>query len=158
MARHKKHRRSRRRHSSSMLGAIDITNILGVVAGAVGSKLIDKVIPDSIDKKIASGGKVAIGLVLPMLVKSGKAKNIMAGVGAGFIAVGSVELLNSFGVLAGLGAPDSDMLVVSLEGADDIPVVNGADDIPVVQGLGENILAEDVLAQAEADSSDGSED
>ena len=136
------------------MGGIDITNILGVIVGAVGSKLIDKVIPDSIDKKIASGGKVAIGLLLPMLSKDGKMKNILGGVGAGFVAVGSVELLNSFGVLSGLGASDSDMLVVSLEGADDLDVINGLD---VIQGLdvingGESVLANvDVLADTEAD-------
>jgi hypothetical protein len=133
------------------MGAIDITNVLSVVVGAIGSKLIDKVVPESIDKKIASGGKVAIGLLMPMLSKDGKTKNMLSGVGAGFIAVGSVELLNSFGVLSGLGAKDDDMLVVSLEGADDLSVINGADDLNVINGS-EDVLADNVLADVEADS------
>lgn len=130
-----------------LLGAIDTTNILGVVLGSVGAKLVDKVIPDTVDAKIVAGGKVALGIALPMIVKDGKSKNMMAAVGSGLIAVGSVELLSSFGVLNGVGANDSDMLVVSLDGIDDIPVVNGADDIPVVNG-DETVLAgtETVLA------------
>jgi hypothetical protein len=139
------------------LGAIDMSNVLGVIAGAVGGKLLDKIIPESIDAKIVSGGKIALGLALPMFVKTGKAKDVAAGIGSGLIAVGSVELLNSFGVLAGLGAKDSDMLVVSLEGVDDIQVINGVDDINVINGLGEDVLAEDVLAMAEGDEDDQDE-
>lgn len=129
------------------LGAIDTTNILGVVAGTVGAKLVDKIIPDTVDAKLIAGGKVALGIALPMLVKDGKTKNMLSAVGSGMIAVGTVELLSEFGVLNGVGANDSDMLVVALDGVDDIPVVNGTDDIPVVNG-DESVLAgnESVLA------------
>lgn len=141
----RKSSRSRSR-SRSMIGAIDFNSVVGVVVGAVATKLLDKVIPDTINDKIVSGGKIALGLTLPMLSKEGKTKNLLSGVGNGMIAVGVVELLNSFGVLNGLGANDDEMLVVSLDGADDLNVVNGMDDLNVVNGLGDDVLGDDVLA------------
>jgi len=157
--RKKKSTRSRSRsRSRSSMGAIDTTGILGVVVGAVATKLLDKVIPDSINDKIVSGGKVALGIALPMLVKDGKMKNVLQGVGNGMVAVGVVELLNSFGVLNGLGANDDDMLLVSLEGTDDISVINGDDDINVINGLGDDVLADDVLADMDMDYMDGDDD
>jgi len=152
----RKSSRSRSR-SRSMIGAIDFNSVMGVVVGAVATKLLDKVIPDTINDKIVSGGKVALGLALPMLSKEGKTKNLLSGVGNGMIAVGVVELLNSFGVLNGLGANDDEMLVVSLDGADDLNVVNGADDINVVNGLGDDVLADDVLADMNYDDDDENE-
>jgi hypothetical protein len=137
-----------------MIGAIDFNSVMGVVVGAVATKLLDKVIPDTINDKIVSGGKVALGLALPMLSKEGKTKNLLSGVGNGMIAVGVVELLNSFGVLNGLGANDDEMLVVSLDGADDLNVVNGTDDINVVNGLGDDVLGDDVLADMEMSGDD----
>lgn len=149
----RKSSRSRSR-SRSMIGAIDFNSVMGVVVGAVATKLLDKVIPDTINDKIVSGGKVALGLALPMLSKEGKTKNLLSGVGNGMIAVGVVELLNSFGVLNGLGANDDEMLVVSLDGSDDLNVVNGMDDINVVNGLGDDVLADDVLADMEMSGDD----
>lgn len=149
----RKSSRSRSR-SRSMIGAIDFNSVMGVVVGAVATKLLDKVIPDTINDKIVSGGKVALGLALPMLSKEGKTKNLLSGVGNGMIAVGVVELLNSFGVLNGLGANDDEMLVVSLDGADDLNVVNGTDDINVVNGLGDDVLGDDVLADMEMSGDD----
>jgi hypothetical protein len=117
----------RRRHSG--MGAIDTTNILGVVGGAVLAGYLNKIVPATVNDKVLAGGKVALGVALPMIFKSGKTKNIMTGVGAGMIAVGSVDLLKSFGALSG---------------SFDIPVVNGdilagdedemGQDIPVVNG------------------------
>ena len=152
----RKSSRSRSR-SRSMIGAIDFNSVVGVVVGAVATKLLDKVIPDTINDKIVSGGKIALGLALPMLSKEGKTKNLLSGVGNGMIAVGVVELLNSFGVLNGLGANDDEMLVVSLDGADDLNVVNGMDDINVVNGLGDDVLGDDVLADMDYDDDDDNE-
>lgn len=149
----RKSSRSRSR-SRSMIGAIDFNSVMGVVVGAVATKLLDKVIPDTVNDKIVSGGKIALGLALPMLSKEGKTKNLLSGVGNGMIAVGVVELLNSFGVLNGLGANDDEMLVVSLDGADDLNVVNGMDDINVVNGLGDDVLGDDVLADMEMSGDD----
>lgn len=148
MAKSRKHRKVARKHHrrsrGSMMGAIDTTNILGVALGAVAAKFVDKIIPETVDAKIVAGGKIALGVALPMFVKSGKAKDILAGVGSGMLAVGTVELLTSFGVLSGVGANDDDMLVVSLEGVDDINVINGVDDIRVINGIDtETVLAGD---------------
>lgn len=143
----KKHKVSgvKRRHSRKHgVGAIDFTNILSVVAGAVAGKMVGKVVPSTVDPRIVSGGKVALGIALPMLSKSGSTKNILAGVGSGMVAIGSVELLQSFmpNMMSGIGA-DEEFVSVSLDGigesvlaenvlSGDIDVING--DIDVISG------------------------
>lgn len=135
--RRKKTRKSgRKRSRKSTMGAIDFSNILGVVAGAVVAGYLDKVIPDTLDNKIVAGGKIALGIALPMFVKSGSMKNILGGVGSGMVAVGSVDLLKEFGVLS--GAMDDDMLEISLNGDQD--VLSGDDDLNVING---DVLAGD---------------
>ena len=143
-------RRSGKRSKSGM-GAIDFTNILGVVAGAVAAGYLDKVIPETIDNKIVAGGKIALGVALPMFVKSGNMKNILAGVGSGMVAVGSIDLLKGFGVLS--GAEDEEMLEISLNG--DLDILSGDDDLSVVQG---DILAgEDDLSVVQGYDEDDEE-
>ncbi len=151
MAKRKKRKMSgvRRRRSSSV-GAIDTTNILGVVGGAVLAGYLNKIVPATVNDKVLAGGKVALGVALPMIFKSGKTKNIMGGVGAGMIAVGSVDLLKSFGALSG---------------SFDIPVVNGdilagdedemGMDIPIVNG---DILGQDEDINMGFDDLSGDED
>ena len=126
----------RRRSRKSTMGAIDFTNILGVVAGAVVAGYVDKVVPETVNNKIVAGGKIALGIALPMFVKTGSMKNILGGVGAGMIAVGSVDLLKEFGVLS--GTSDDDMLEISLNGDQD--VLSGDDDLNVING---DVLAGD---------------
>lgn len=141
MARHKKKSKkhySKRKHHKSGMGAIDFTNILGVVAGAVAAGYLNKLIPDSVDPKIVAGGKIALGVALPMFVKSGSMKNVLAGAGAGMIAVGSVDLLKGFGVLS--GASDDEVLEISLNG--DMDVLSG-DDMSVINA---SVLAEDDMS------------
>jgi hypothetical protein len=118
----------RRRQRMHGVGAIDFTNILSVVAGAVAGGMVNKIVPETVNPKLVSGGKVALGVALPMLAKSGSTKNILAGVGAGMIAVGSVELIKSFApnMISGLG--EDEFISVSLD------------------GIGESVLAEDVLS------------
>ena len=135
MKRRKKHHRVSgvRRHRKHSLGGIDATNIISVIGGAVIAGYLNKIIPATVNDKIVAGGKVALGIALPMLVKSGSMKNVMTGVGAGMIAVGSVDLLKSFGALSG----DFDIPVINgdvlagdvLAGDFDIPVINGDDDM-----------------------------
>lgn len=124
----------RRRSSHSKMGGIDITNILSVVGGAVIAGYINKLIPAKVNDKVVAGGKVALGIALPMLSKSGATKNILSGVGAGMIAVGSVDLLKSFGALSG----DFDIPVINGDVLAGLDVVNGdvlaGDDIPVING------------------------
>ena len=153
----KSYKRSRSRSRMSGIGAIDFMNILAVAGGAVAGGFVNKFVPSTINDKIVSGGKIALGVALPMLSKDGKMKNILSGVGAGMIAVGSVELLKSFGVLNGIGA-DDETISVSLDGigesvlaesvlaedvltGDDLSVVNGIgeDDLSVVNGIGEDL-------------------
>ena len=151
--RRKHHKKSHSRRRKGAMHGIDFTNILGVVAGAVAGGFLDKVIPDSIDKKIVAGGKIALGVALPMFVKTGSMKNALAGVGAGMIAVGSIDLLKGFGVLSGdfgMGAND-DALEISLNGDQDIlagddlsvindNVLNGEDDLSVLNGDDEDMF------------------
>jgi hypothetical protein len=151
MAKRKKRKMAgvRRRRSSSV-GAIDTTNILGVVGGAVLAGYLNKLVPATVNDKVLAGGKVALGVALPMIFKGGKTKNIMTGVGAGMIAVGSVDLLKSFGALSG---------------SFDIPVVNGdilagdedemGFDIPIVNG---DILGQDEDINMGFDDLSGDED
>lgn len=138
----KKRHTSRRKHSS--MGAIDVMNILGVAAGAVAAGYLDKVIPATINKKITAAGKIAVGVLLPSLVKGGKMKNALAGVGSGMIAVGSVDLLKSFGVLSGVEDDDLEIVLnggIDVLAGDDLAVVNGdqdilaGDDLAVVNGM-----------------------
>ena len=128
-----------RRRKSSMHGDMGsiLTSTLSVVAGAVAAGYLNKIIPAATNQKLVAGGKIALGVALPMLSKDGKTKNLLSGVGAGMIAVGSIDLLKDFGVLSG----DFDLPVVNgdvLAGDDDffsgdvlagdIPVINGDDD------------------------------
>jgi hypothetical protein len=148
--RRKKARKTGRRRSRvSGLGQIDMMNILGVAAGAVAAGFADKFIPDTLDKRISAGIKIAAGVALPMLVKGGNTKNLLAGVGSGMIAVGAVDLLKGFGVLQGA---EDDLLEVTLNG-DDLSVVNGDQDILA----GVDILAGDDLSVVnEAEDEEGS--
>ena len=74
----KRHKMSgtRRRRRSHGMGAIDTTNILGVVGGAVLAGYLNKIVPATVNDKVLAGGKVALGIALPMIFKSGKTKNI----------------------------------------------------------------------------------
>ena len=148
MARRKKHakkHRTRRHKRHSGMGAIDFTNILGVAAGAVAAGFLNKVIPETVNTKIVAGGKIALGVALPMFVKSGKLKGIMAGVGAGMIAVGTIDLLKGLGVLSGAYDDtmsislngDQDFLGEEVLGADVLgdDELNGVDDLSVVNGM-----------------------
>lgn len=145
----KKSRKSYRSRKGGMLGAIDFTNTLAVIAGAVAGKMVDKVIPESIDPKISAAGKIGLGLFLPNFVKDGKTKALLQGVGSGMIAVGALDLATSLGVISGVN--DDDMLAVSLEGIEDLPVINGSDDMPVING-DTSVLGADVLAGTDVET------
>jgi hypothetical protein len=133
----RKKRSSKRRISGvrrkrSMIGAIDPMNILSVVGGAVIAGMVNKLLPSdsTLDPKIVAGGKVALGIALPMLSKDGKMKNILGGVGAGMIAVGSVDLLKAMSVISGdfdIPVINGDVLAGDVLAGLDIPVINGDD-------------------------------
>jgi len=144
----RKHKRvsgvKRRRKHSAMHG-IDLSSIGGVIAGAVIAGYLNKIVPATVNDKILAGGKVALGVALPMISKDGKTKNLLAGIGSGLIAVGAVDLLKSFGALSG------DF---------DIPVINGdvlsGDEDSVINGAGEGMG--DVLAGDEFGADEMGED
>jgi hypothetical protein len=120
--------------------SIDFTNILGVVAGAVAAGYLNKLVPtdSKINPKILASGKIALGVALPMFVKSGSMKNVLAGAGSGMIAVGAVELLKEMDILS--GTAEDDVLEISLNG--DMDVLSG-DDMSVINA---SVLAEDDMS------------
>lgn len=149
MAKRKKRLSGRRKTRRSRLSGSSgqLMNTLAIVGGAVAAGMLNKVIPITINDKISAGAKIAAGLALPMLSKNGKTKQILSNVGSGMIAVASVDMLRSFGVLSG------DF---------DIPTINedvlNADDLAVINGLGEDALAEDVLAEDVINGDDDDDD
>jgi hypothetical protein len=64
----------------------------GISAGAVAAKFADKLVPN-LNPKIKGIGKVVIGAALPAFMAKNK---FVENVGAGFIAVGAVELAEAF--------------------------------------------------------------
>lgn len=127
MAKKRKTKKSKSRRRSTV-GAIDMTTTLGVIGGVVAGKMLDKVIPATMNPKIAAGAKILVGVGAPMLMKSPKAKATVTAVGAGIAGVGAIDLLKSFGVVSG----NDEEITVELNG-DDLPVING-DDLPVING------------------------
>ena len=128
MAKRKKRKMSgvRRRRSRSMAG-VDTTSILGIVAGAVAAGYLNKIVPATFNDKLLAGGKVALGVALPMFIKSNK--SLVGGIGAGMVAVGSVDLLKSFGALSGdfdIPVINGDVLAGDMDDmSGDMPVING---------------------------------
>ena len=123
MARKRRKSRSTRRRRSRGIGAMGtgMTQIAGLLAGAVvGRMLRTKVLPN-VDAKFKSIGEVAVGLVLPRFVKNDFVKSM----GAGMIVDGGTSALSSFGILSGIGADDAS---VEFIGADDIETIAGIDD------------------------------
>ena len=110
MARRKAHHKKpvhHRRRRMSGVGAIGSTasTAMYAVAGAAAAQLLSKVLPSTLDAKIQAAAPVAIGLFLPKFIKGDAGK----GLAAGMIAVGGLKLVQSFGVLNGIGAFASDV-------------------------------------------------
>jgi len=121
-----------RRRMSGIKSGIDMQNILGVVAGAVVAGYVNKLIPATMNDKIVSGGKIALGLAIPKFLKG----SLGAGIGSGMVAIGSVDLLKSFGALSGdfdIPVINGDVLAGDVLAGDDIPVINGLDDVDLGQ-------------------------
>ena len=146
----------RKRSRVSGLGNIDFMAIGGAIAGGIiagyvnkFNKIDDTTKKPTIDTNLFAGGKIALGVALPMFIKN----PLINGVGLGMVAVGGLELIKNLAptMVSGFGAlEDSDTISISLEGVnvlsgnnfddgvlagnDDISVVNGNDDISVVNG------------------------
>ena len=154
-----KKRYSRRKISGVSKMGIDMQNIIGLVGGAIAAGYLNKLIPATVNDKITAAAKVGLGLALPMFIKNNK---MIAGAGAGMIAIGSVDLLKSFGALAGdfdIPVINGDILSGDVLAGDQLDVINGDDDIPVINGddddLGEDDdLGADFLSADEDDLGD----
>ena len=114
MARRKHHAKKRvhrrRKHSmSGVKGGImsAVTVIAGAVAAQALGKFVDKMLPATTSagtKTLIDGAApIALGLILPKVIKSDLGKNL----GTGMIAVGGLKLAQSaLPTLAGIGAMD----------------------------------------------------
>jgi hypothetical protein len=89
------------------MGAIGsgASSALYVVAGAAAAQLLTKVLPSSFDDKIKAAAPLAVGLFLPKFVKGA----VGPGLANGMIAVGGIKLVQSFGVLNGIGEISSNV-------------------------------------------------
>jgi len=102
---HKKATHRRRRMSGMGKAGSAASTLLYTVAGAAAAQLVGKVLPASVNDKIKAAVPVAVGLFLPKFVKGAAGQ----GLAAGMIAVGGLKLVQSFGVLNGIGAFASDV-------------------------------------------------
>ena len=105
MARRKRATKKRaigRRRRMSGVGAMgsQITGALYTIAGAVAAGAVTKFLPATMNEKLKSAVPVVVGIMLPKYLKG----NIGAGVGAGMVAAGGLKLVQSFGILNGIGA------------------------------------------------------
>jgi len=95
----------RRRRRMSGIGAVGSTamNVAYTIAGGVAAQLVSSKLPIA-NEKIKAAIPVALGLFLPRFVKGAAGQ----GLANGMLAVGGIKLVQSFGVLNGIGAVASD--------------------------------------------------
>ena len=107
MRRRKAARKSPRRRRMSGMGKVGgaASTVLYTVAGAAAAQLVGKFLPAATNDKIKAAVPVAVGLFLPKFVKGAAGQ----GLAAGMIAVGGLKLVQSFGVLNGIGALSSNV-------------------------------------------------
>lgn len=90
----------RRRRRVSGMGKLEFEKIGGIVAGAIGGQFLDGLpMFSTLDPKIQSAFKIALGVFAPQYVKG----DFVKGVGDGLIASGSVDLASDFGIVSGVG-------------------------------------------------------
>jgi hypothetical protein len=95
-------RRSPRRRRMGAISGAGMGSALYTIAGAVAAQAVTKFVPIANDK-IKAAVPVALGLFLPKLIKG----SVGQGLGTGMVAVGGLKLIQSFGVLSGLGGVDA---------------------------------------------------
>jgi hypothetical protein len=107
MRRRKAAKKSSRRRRMSGIGKVGgaASTVLYTVAGAAAAQLVGKFLPAATNDKIKAAVPVAVGLFLPKFVKGAAGQ----GLAAGMIAVGGLKLVQSFGVLNGIGAVSSNV-------------------------------------------------
>lgn len=95
-------KRTTRRRRMSGVGAMgsQVTNAVYTIAGAVAAGAVAKFLPATMNDKLKAAVPVVVGIMLPKYLKG----NIGAGIGAGMVAAGGLKLVQSFGILNGIGA------------------------------------------------------
>ena len=106
------------------MGKGGLTNALFTIGGGVAARFVSNFINGttlsaSYKGYVAAAAPIAVGLFLPKLIKSDMGKAI----GTGMIAVGGLELVQTTGVLAGIGA--------------DMPIIAGS---PVIAGYSKKYI------------------
>jgi len=98
----KKHHAPRRRRKMSGIGAVGsmAMNVAYTIAGGVAAQAVTKYLPATLNDKVKAAIPLAVGLFLPKVVKG----DVGQGLANGMIAVGGIKLVQSFGVLNGIGA------------------------------------------------------
>jgi hypothetical protein len=86
----------------SGIGAMNtqVTSAVYTIAGAVAAGAVAKFLPATMNEKLKAAVPVVVGIMLPKYLKG----NLGAGVGAGMVAAGGLKLVQSFGILNGIGA------------------------------------------------------
>lgn len=144
------HRKRRRKKVSGVTGSPIMDAILGVAAGTTTGIILDKVIPDSVDKKIVSGIKVVGGAAAAYMgIK--KNNHLLTGAGLGLTAQGLNSAAHDFGIIqgvedfmSGIGLDKgSDAMLIEMNGTEEIMSGNemGATNVPVVSGSEMPIVA-----------------
>jgi len=96
-----KRRTTRRRHIGA-IGKAGMGTALYTIAGAAAAAAVVKFVPIANDK-IKAAVPLALGLFLPRFIKG----SVGQGLANGMVAVGGLKLVQSFGVLNGLGGVDA---------------------------------------------------
>lgn len=99
---HSKKRSTRRRRGMGAVGKVGMSSALYTIAGAVAAQAVAKFVPIT-NEKIKAAIPVAVGLFLPKFIKG----SVGQGLGNGMVALGGLKLIQSFGVLSGLGGVDA---------------------------------------------------
>ena len=99
---HSKKRSPRRRRGMGAIGKASMGTALYTIAGAAAAAAVTKFVPIANDK-IKAAVPLALGLFLPKMIKG----NVGQGLANGMIAVGGLKLVQSFGVLNGVGGVDA---------------------------------------------------
>ena len=149
MARKKRKTSKSRTRRRSRVGAIpkgSLMNSIGVIAGAVAGKLVATKTLPNVDDKIKNAGVVALGILLPSLMKNELGKSI----GTGMVAIGGLSLVGSF-LPAVSGVDDMIEFPVQVGEIDDnISVIAGDD----VMAGDDDVMAGDISLMSGDDEFD----
>lgn len=99
MAKRRKPTVRRRRRVSGIGSASKMSTMIYVIGGALAAQAITKFLPAGMDSKIKAAIPIVAGFLAPRFVRGAGG----AGLSAGLVAVGGLNLIQDFGVLSGIG-------------------------------------------------------